>query len=372
MRIGIDARLINWPGIGRYVASLIENLLPLSSPHDYIIYFASVQDQTIMPSLAQNNRVEKVIFPYPVFSISEQLQWPRRIRQDHLDLFHAPHYVVPLAASVPMVVTIHDLVGFRFPEHMYGTIARFYYQSMTRLAVRKADKSITDSDFTRSEMVNLLHTSPSKIQTVYLGVDQTKFLFHPQNDEKFLRQYNFPGRTMLYLGTKKPWKNLPLIIHVLKELIQAQEDVTLILSGKDARRQQDLSQLIQNLGLQAHIQEVGYIEETAVSAFYRAATLFTFPSYYEGFGLPVLEAMASGVPVIASHSASIPEIVGDAGMLLDPHKVPEWVHHTRALLNDEPQRQHLIQQGIRRSQMFTWHKCATETLAVYESAANGS
>lgn len=367
MRIGIDARLIHWPGIGRYIATLIKYLPQTGTQHEYIIYHASPQEY--IPDPLPRQIIQKT-FPHPPFSIAEQRHWPRQIRQDHLDVFHAPHYAIPLFTTTPVIVTIHDLVGFRYPEYIYSPFARLYYKLMTHTAVRKAQACITGSHFTRQEITALLKTNPQKVHTVHYGVDTERFIPNHPRQQQIQQKYNITTPSLLYLGTKKQWKNLPMLLNALSHIIQNGESVSLILAGKDAKHQQDISSIIQQLHLQNHVLEAGSIDEADMSALYGAATLFVFPSYYEGFGLPVLEAMASGVPVIASNAASIPELVGDAGVLLDPHNPDEWATAITQLLHDKPTRLALIQRGLARVQQFSWQDCSQNTLQVYQDAAH--
>ncbi|MCA9935307.1 MAG: glycosyltransferase family 4 protein [Ardenticatenaceae bacterium] len=367
MRIGIDARLIHWPGIGRYIDTLLKYLVQTEPQHEYIIYHTTSENH--IPFFAtQAIRVTQKNFPYPAFSVAEQLYWPHQIRQDRLDVFHAPHYVAPLFTSTPVVVTIHDLVGFRYPEHFYSPFARLYYKAMTYAAARKARKCITGSNFTKQELITLLKIDPAKVQIVPYGVDTERFTSNHPDQKQITQKYNIPDSALLYLGTKKQWKNLPMLLKALNLMVKKGEQATLILAGKNARHQQDLAPLIRDLQLQEHILEVGFIEEADVSAFYAAATIFVFPSYYEGFGLPILEAMASGVPVVASNAASIPELVGDAGILMDPHTPHKWAEVMIQLLHNKPTRHELVQQGLARVQQFSWQDCAQNTFKVFQDA----
>ncbi len=363
MKIGLDARLVHWPGIGRYIQTLVKQLPTTGEQHRFVFYFATPQD--CQNYGVQRPNVENRVFHSAVFSLQEQLHWPARLKQDNLDLFHAPHYTVPLLAACPLVMTLHDLVGFRYPHYLYSAAARLYYQWMTRLAVRKSARILLDSRFTQTELLSLFSVPPGKTEVVYLGIEEECFTRPPAAFPTIQEKYRLPEPYMLYVGTYKPWKNLPVLLEAVRLLRQQGEKTVLVLAGKPARHQQDVSALIQTLGLSDQVVEVGYIEEADLTAVYAHAQLFVFPSRYEGFGLPVLEAMAAGTAVVAGRAAALPEVVGQAGWLVNPDDPGELAHALHTLLNHPEQRNEFGWRGQQRATQFPWQTCVQQTLNFY-------
>lgn len=357
MKIGFDARLVHWPGIGRYTQALLTHLPDVGKSHHFVFYFATPQDCQMFG--VQRPNVENRVFDSAVFSLREQLYWPSRLKQDSLDLFHAPHYTVPLLAPCPLTMTLHDLVGFRYPYYLYSAAARLYYQWMTRLAVQKSAHILVDSHFTQMELLSLLSVHRDKTSVVYLGVDEPD-LTKPATPIQ--EKYRLPEKYLLYMGTYKPWKNLPVLLEAMWLLRQRGETTALVLAGKPARHQQDISGLIQTFGLKDQVMEVGYVDEADLTAVYAQAQLFVFPSRYEGFGLPVLEAMVAGTAVVASRAAALPEVVGQAGWLVNPDDPGEFAHALYTLLHHPEQRNEFKLRGKQQATHFSWQTCAQHTL----------
>jgi glycosyltransferase involved in cell wall biosynthesis len=367
MRIGIDARLIEWPGIGRYVQELTKHLLQLPGKETYILYFGSDAQRQRYGS--SHPRATNICCHVSPFSIREQAYWRRQLQQDKVTLFHAPHYASPLLTKCPLIVTIHDMVGFRYPEALYSTAARYYYQWMTRLSVNKARHIITDSHFTQSELETFLRVNKSKITPIPLGVDSS-FAAPQRHLAQVRAKYQLPEQYLLYLGTYKHWKNVPTLLKAIHHLKETGRPLTLLLAGKAAKHQENITAQIKHLQLQQNVIELGPVDEEDIAALYQAASAFLFLSFYEGFGLPLLEAMAAGVPVIAAKAASLPEIVGDAGLLVDAYDTHALAATLCRLLDDKQLQINLSRRGRERAQHFSWRRCAESTQRLYQQTKN--
>ncbi len=246
-----------------------------------------------------------------------------------------------------------------------------YFEWLVKHSVKRADKVITVSTYTRDDLLDFTRVSDAKVVPVLQGVDLKYSRTVPESGLRELKeQYGLTGRYMLYAGQQKRYKNVGLLIELLKQLREdpAFGDVQLVLVGakdKDA----DLQATIEQAGLEKAVIQPGYIrDEDQLIALYQGASVFTFPSRYEGFGLPPLEAMAAGVPVISSNRTSLPEVVGNAGLLVDPDDVPEWTRLTKRVLTDAALREQLVTAGNQRVREFSWQRTADGTADVYRAA----
>jgi alpha-1,3-rhamnosyl/mannosyltransferase len=274
-------------------------------------------------------------------------------------LYHETNYVPFYFEDGPTVITICDLSFIRHPEwHPIDRVKYFEKYCMKRLS--RTEAIITISEFSKKEILNLLNVDPAKIYITSLGVDKT---FTPGKK----RMQGLLDRYLLFLGNLEPRKNLPILINAYLSLPKnLRERYPLVVAGAKAWHTNQLEKALLPFNHDEKITLTGYVPQTALPDLYRGASLFIYPSLYEGFGLPVLEAMASGVPVITSNLSSLPEVVGDAGILVDPHCVDNLREAILMILNDEEMRNELIAKGLKRAKSFSWEKCAKETLVVYE------
>ncbi len=297
----------------------------------------------------------------------EQLVQPQVLRQIEADVLHAPVFVGPIFAPCPMVVTIHDLSFIRFPE-LFRTANRLYLTVMTRLSARRARRLIAVSAHAASESAELLGVSRERINVIYHGVDPR---FRPLPDEAidaFRQKQSIPERFVLFVGTLEPRKNLSRLVEAFAR-IQDQQ-TRLILVGGRGWLYDDLFADVETLGLEERVTFTGYVPNEDLPLWYNAATVLAYPSLYEGFGLPVLEAQACGTPVLTSNVSSLPEAAGDAGMLVDPYHVEAIAEGLNALLTDEVQRQTLREAGLAHARGYTWAHTARETADVYRRAVS--
>lgn len=354
--------MIENSGIGRYIQCLLP-LLPALGP-DVVAWMT--------PEQVQDDRwayegVERRAIAAPVFSVAEQSAIPRAAERAGVDLLHVPHLNAPLLSPVPLVATIHDLIPLRYPEAIAARLGTLYFQAMARLVPKRARRVLTVSEHTRRDLVELTGARADKLEAVPLGVDERFRVPASESLRARVRaRYGLRGRYLLYAGQWKGYKNVELLLSVMQQLDpEAFADVTLVLVGKEDERVPMRAMLAQR-GLLDRVVLTGFVrDDLELAALYQEATLFLFPSRYEGFGLPPLEAMAAGVPVLASDRASIPEVVGHAGLLLDPDRVLEWKQAVESLCVDPGRRAALSELGRQRSLAFTWQQTAERTLDAY-------
>mgnify|MGYP000549758417 CR=1 FL=1 len=367
MRIGIDARLIYYrqAGIGQYTQSLIAGLAQEVSPDqgdEFIILQHRHDGHPLTPGPHFKRRSTWTPCHHPL----EQLTLPLEIWPLRLDLLHSPDYIPPFRRNCRSVITVHDLAFIHFPELLTAESARYYGQ--IDQAVRDAEGIIAVSQSTKRDLMNLLGVPAHRVTVVYEAASPIfRVIQDPAVLEDVRARYSLPPRFILFLGTIEPRKNLPTLIQAYR-LLRARDVPPLVVAGAKGWLFDSVLTLVEQLGLGEQVLFTGGIPWADVPAFYNLAEVLVFPSLYEGFGLPPLEAMACGTPVIAANVSSIPEVVGDAGLLVDPNDAAALAAALARLLNDAALRQDLRCRGLARAAEFSWHRAARETLAVYRQA----
>ena len=368
MRIGIDATALppQPTGAGNYIINLIRSLNTLDSGDEFVVFVQ--QSRQHLFDLPPSSRLHWQVVPdkHPARRLVwEQIIFPGLVGQANLDLLHSLHYTRPYRLPCPSVVTFHDMTFFLYP-HMHTLTKRVFFANTIRVSARRADALIADSESTRQDAIRLLGIPPGKISAIPLGVDE---VFHPVHDVNLLadvrQRYNLPEQFILFVGVVEPRKNLSLLLKSYKTLVS--EDIThpLVIAGRFGWMYNDLLRQIDALGLKDKIQFTGYIPQTDLPIVYNLADVFVYPSIYEGFGLPPLEAMACGTPVITTAISSMPEHVGDAGILIPAED--EWAlsRAIHTVLTDRRLREQLSLKGSKQAANFTWKRTARETLQVY-------
>ena len=371
MRIGIDGRYIqdHFPGIGRYVYHLI-GALAEQAPGPIVVFHSPMLPNTRfdISALGRYPHVELVRLDVPTFSLWEQVRVPLAVRAQRLDVFHTPFYIKPLLLPCPTVTTLYDLTPARFPEYLPSRRAEFVYELTTRWAIKTSTCILTPSESTKRDLVELCGAPEQRISVAYWGVDAH---FTPQTAvEAVRRRYEVPQAFILYVGINKPHKNLARLVAAFAQLAVQIPDVALVLAGRPDPRYDDAQRAVSALGIAGRVRFIGDVAEADLPALYSSAACFAFPSLYEGFGLPVLEAMACGTPVVCSNAGSLPEVVGDAALQVPPQDVHALAAALSAVLQDGRLWTHLHRAGLVRAQAFTWERTARETLKVYEAARN--
>jgi glycosyltransferase involved in cell wall biosynthesis len=292
-----------------------------------------------------------------------------------IDLFHATEHLLPVLRRTPSVFTLHDAAYVHFPQYHLPRNRLFLRLMMPRF-LKRTQAVITVSEFTRQDAVRLYSVPPDRLFVIPEGVDAA---FHPIAEPDTLaevrRRYRLPERFILFVGTIEPRKNLITLIEAYAALRQRADSSLatpgLVIAGGKGWLYADFFDRLRALGLQEAVTLTGYVPDADLPALINCASVFAFPSLFEGFGLPVLEAMACGVPVVCSTAASLPEVVGEAGLLVPPEDVAGWVEALRRVLDDPALAARLRAQGLARAATFTWEAAARQTMQVYEAVMRG-
>jgi glycosyltransferase involved in cell wall biosynthesis len=357
MKIAIDARKWHDYGIGTYVRNLVRHLARLDRETTYFL-FCDHADASTLRDLAAN--FVPVADDSAGYSIREHFSIPRKLRRLGADLLHSPHYVRPLLCPTPSVVTIHDCIHLVFPQYLPSRMAWSYARFMMGSAIRKSALVFTVSEASRSDILRFYPwADPDRVQVVPNALDEALLEDPgPEEMDRVKERYQIRGRFVLYAGNIKPHKNLDRLVSAFGLLKQApgHEDVKLFIIGDEVNRYGALRRGVERLGVRQDVRFFGFVPDRTLAALYRLASVFAFPSLYEGFGLPPLEAMACGTPVVTSRISSLPEVVGDAALLVDPYSVEEIADALTRVLADPKLREGLVERGLLRVKNFSWER----------------
>lgn len=369
-RVGIEAFLwgqagtYRQSGVSAYIRHLVRGLAGVPFPGEFLVYLPSSEPLADLPA---DPRLHARASPFVLQRPSRRILWqhsifPLLLWQDRVRLLHATMNVAPWWSPCPVVVTVTDLAFRRYPQvHPPGR--RLYLGLLTRWTARRARAIIAISEYTRQEVVRLLGVPAERIQVIYLGVD-SDFRPLPQDQvESFRRQRGLPDRYFFYLGNLEPRKNLPRLVEAYGRIRDC--GVPLVLGGPRGWGYADLFQTVEKLDLAGQVLFPGFVPREELPLWYNAAEALVYPSIYEGFGLPPLEAMACGTPVVASAASSLPEVIGQAGLLVDPQDVAGLAAALRQVLTDQALRGELRRRGLEQARRFTWEKMARETVELY-------
>ncbi|MHB0856229.1 MAG: glycosyltransferase family 4 protein [Anaerolineae bacterium] len=365
MRIGLDGRYMqdHFPGIGRYTRQMAEALARTAPDDAWVIFWDPTVTNTRfdLAELAALPNVELVPASTGVFSLRQQALMPRLARRHRLDLYHAPYLLASYLLPCPLVATVHDLIPSLFAD----PARRAAFRGLTRLCLWRAAAVVVDSEATRADLSRFAGER-ARIATVLPGVDAS-FAPRPQEEVAALRaRLGLAQPYLLYLGTNKPHKNLVRLVEAWAGLPrEIQEAHLLVLAGWEDPRYPEARRAVERLGVGARVRFLGAVANSDLPTLLSGATALVFPSLYEGFGLPVLEAMACGAPVACSGTSSLPEVVGDAALTFDPLDVAGICLAMTQLLADEDLRRELALRGLARARTFTWERAARSVLALY-------
>lgn len=361
MRVALDLRLAfhRRGGVATYAARLLE-ALSRADPASTYVEVRDRRDRARTHGLP-NVRTLRVLTP--AHFRSEPWSLPLELLRARADLFHATDFVAPLPNPTPTVVTIHDLTFLRRPDLVTSRAARYYAQ--VPRSVRRARAVIAVSSATAHDVVTMLGVPRERVHVVPLAADPA---FRPARDEKLLRaardRFGLPDRFVLFVGTREPRKNLGALLDACAQVRDAGERVPLVLVGEEGWLSEDLERRART---QEHVRVIGPVFADDLVAIYNLATVLALPSLDEGFGLPVVEAMACGTPVVCSDRGALPEVAGDAALLVDPHDVPGIAAALTSVLDDASVRDRMRQRGLARAATFGWDRTARATAAVYRS-----
>lgn len=378
MRIGIDytSAVRQHGGIGRYTRNLVRALIGLDEQNQYVLFVADRSNRASMEQWPDNVRVRRIPCSdrWTTFIWQRvRLPLPVQLATGRLDLFHSPDFVLPPAGSTPTLLTVHDLSFLRVPECFVPGFAHYLGQAVTRAAA-KATHILADSYSTRVDLVELLKIDEARITVLYPGVEAR---FTPVHDPVLLRHvratYGLPDRFILNIGTLQPRKNLVSLIEafgqVIKNASPAAEDLHLVIAGTKGWQYEETLRAAAHSAVANRVHLLGFVRDDDLPALYSLASIFAFPSLYEGFGLPVLEAMACGVPVVTGDNSSLPEVAGRAALLIDVKNQDAIAEALLRLVSDCALRAKLEEAGIEQSRAFTWERAARQLKEVYFWAA---
>ncbi len=372
MRIAIDATSVppNPAGAGVYALELVRAMAKRDRRDGYALFTrtrlldeATAARKNWLVERVSGGRVRRLLW--------EQTSLGARLADLGIDILHSTHHTLPLRRTrARRVVTIHDVTFFRIPER-YPPLRRLYFQTITRLSARVADAIIVPSNAVRDDVIRTLSAAPGTVHTVYEAAGPQFELMGRDEASSVAAGYGLQAPYILSVGSLEPGKNRARLFQALRELGDDGIHPPLAIVGQKAWRYEEEQALVYKLGLGKQVRYLDYVPAADLPALYNAATMFAFPSLYEGFGLPVIEAMACGVPVLTSNISATAEVAADAAVLVDPLSVGEIREGLRGLLEDSIVRDHYARRGRARAAQFSWRRAADETHAVYERVLLG-
>lgn len=389
MRIGIDARFYGpiGKGLGRYTQEVVDNIMKITSADEgagfnFIIFLSP---ENFDEFICESANVKKVCLSMRWYSWQEQIIMPFYLWRERLDLIHFPHFNVPIFTPCKFVVTIHDLILTHFPTLRATTLNPLIYQlknSAYRLvifsAIRRSRKIITVSEFTKQDLITQFGVRADKISVTYEGVanlakGRDSLFVAKLDNQETLHQYHIENNFLLYVGNAYPHKNLDTLLRVFAKLLSHMPGLRLVLIGKEdyfynrVHDQARALNLWQKGNYNSPVIFPGYVSDAQLEILYAEASAYIFPSLYEGFGLPPLEAMAKGCPVISSNRTSLPEILGDAAYYFNPEDEADMLNVILKMFSDEQSKQMMVLKGLEQVKKYSWWECANQTLNVYKS-----
>jgi glycosyltransferase involved in cell wall biosynthesis len=368
MKVGIDCRLPYYQmgGISQYILHLLPALAALDGDNHYQIFHSRKDSKSYLPEAALNFSRLDLFTPchhkYERWSLGAEL-----LLRD-VDVFHSPDFIPPAYGVGKRVVTIHDLNFMHYPEFLTSE-SRRYYLDQIEWAVGEADHIIADSDHTRKDLENVLGVSGSKLSTIYLAANPLyKEKRTTEQVAQVLDRYELSKNFILFVGTISPRKNVHLLLAAYEKLLNSNELAEpLVLVGRRGWLSDDVFDEIDRLRSSLDVRHLENVSDYELSCLYAAAGVLTLPSFYEGFGLPAVEAMHCGCPVISSDRGSLPEVVGDAGILLDPEDLQGWIDSIKLVLSEDVVRDESRKKGFAQASTFNWDQTAAKTLGIYQT-----
>lgn len=371
-KIGINAHLLSGEagyrraGIHQYIAQVLRHL-PQTTDMEYRVFTRWAEAAELPPNMSlvhsrwpTERRLVRILW--------EQLAWPLLAQRQRIDLLHSMAFVTPLVAPCPTVVTVYDLSFIHFPERFPGWQRR-YLTAQTRRSVNQAQQVIAISEASRQDIHRVFNIPLHKITAVQPGVDPIYRPLATADIHAFRQQANLPPRFILHVGTLQPRKNIPVLLEALARL--GRPDLHLVLVGGKGWLYDDIFRQVTRLGLEKQLYFPGYVEDEQLPLWYNAAELLVLPSVYEGFGLPILEAMACGTPVVAAATSSLPEAGGEAARYFAPDDVAELADQLATVLDQPQVAAEMRERGLQQAARFSWARAGMETAAVYQQVLTG-
>lgn len=368
MQIAFDLRRIVNPGVGRYMTCLVNAIVEQAPQHKYLFIMAPGTEH-LLPCA---NRGQVVIVSAAYYSFAEQLVLPWILWKYKVDLLHALHFVVPIIKVCPTIVTIHDAIHFVYPQDLPSWKGRVYAKAMMTAAAHIADRILTVSEYSKTDIVRYLHVNPKKVTVNYASLDK-RFASAKSTDSLLCikQKLGVTEDFLLYTGIYKARKNHLGLLNAFALLDTIGTRVQLVIAGQLGNGERLLRQRTLELGISKNVIFAGYVPDEELSFLYAAAKAYVCPSLYEGFGQTLIEAMACGTPVVCHRGSSLPEVCGDAALYADARESFEFAAQIRRLLEDSDLQSALIQKGYENVKRFDAGKIAQQTLLVYDDIFGG-
>jgi len=363
MRIGIDCRLPYYQmgGISRYVLHLLPALAALDQDNRYVVFHSRKDEKRYVPA-APNFQYSRLWTP--CHHRIERWALVAELGRHKLDIYHSPDFIPPLGGAKRLVITIHDLNFLFYPQYLTKESLR-YYGGQIAWAVSRADAIAVDSEHTRRDLLASFDAPPEKVVAIPLAAAEVfRRPISEQTVREVVNRYGLPSAFVLFVGTLEPRKNIPILLQAIKRLPPAL-DLPVVLVGRRGWLYDEVFTAIAALNLSDRVLHFDSVSDDDLAAFYRAASVLALPSHYEGFGFPPLEAMHCGCPVVVSNRASLPEIVGKAGILLEPDDPDAWAEALEVVLTEDARREAMIAAGVDQAAKFSWERTAAMTLELY-------
>jgi glycosyltransferase involved in cell wall biosynthesis len=353
-------------GVGNYIRNLVWALSRLDRENEYLL-FASPENEKHLYDLPDNFHIELAPNRPALRILWEQTVLPWRVRRKRVELYHGPAFAVPLVSSCARVITVHDMTVHISPQR-HSLHTWLYLRTMIPAMLSASDQIIADSESAKQDILRLGRVKDSKVSVIYLGVETRFQPIHNEEQLARIRQkYALPRDFILFVGMIEPRKNLTGLVDAYCAA-SVHDRCDLVLAGSLGWGYGELLQKIRSSSLRDHIRMPGYVDDADLPALYSAAVAFAYPSLYEGFGLPVLEAMACGTPVITSDVSSLPEVTGSTAILVKPDDLPALTQALQVVVNDRNCSDRLSRLGRTRAALFSWDRTAAQTLSVYRLA----
>lgn len=369
-RIGIDARFYGpeSKGLGRYTKELVDNILRIDQENEYVVF---LRRENFDSFNTDNPRVKKVLADIRWYTFKEQIIFPLIIWREKLDFIHFTHFNVPLLTPIKFIITIHDLILTKHATARASTLSPVFYW-MKNLAYRvtiyaaakRARIIIAISKYTRQDIIKKFKVDKNKVSMVYEGVADSLINKKNIDDKNVILGYNIHRPYILYVGNAYPHKNLDGLIKVFPKIKEKFKDLKLVLVGKEDYFYARLKKQVKN-SKQVDIFFPGFVPDDDLISFYVQAKVYVFPSFFEGFGLPPLEAMQHSCPVVSSNKTCLPEVLGEAAVYFDPNNEDEMVKQILKILEDTNLQSGLKEKGLKQVKKYSWQTCAKETVIVY-------
>lgn len=379
MRIGIDCRTMLNPeageraGVGHYTTYLVQHIVRQNKRDQFVLFFDHRMPRNLMiQELTQRPNVEMIRFPFSEYKRYVPLGYShvfvaQILRQQNLDLFHSPAYAIPLQYNQPSVVTIHDLAIYLHPS-WFPPKQQFSTKVLVPSSIKRASKIIAVSKATEKMVKEIFHVPKKKVQVIYEGFAKEQRL-NKEKRERVRNKFGINERYIFFVGTVEPRKNLVHLVkafdHFMNENYKRHRDIQLVIAGGKGWKHQPVFTAIARAKWSSNIRVIGYITHEEKIALLEPALFFAFPSFWEGFGLPVLEAASLGVPVLTSRVSSLPEVAGDGALYVHPDSVRSIQQGMTTLVRNAAKRRSLSKKGKKHAKQFSWAHCAKETYDLY-------